>query len=43
MCEIARVQDDRSNEIGFRYALEAEKIHAKLFREVKKYVDGENG
>jgi len=37
--EIAKTQGDRAAEISFRYALEAEKIHAELFKEVKKYVD----
>ena len=37
--EIAKTQGDRAAEISFRYALEAEKIHAELFKEAKKYVD----
>lgn len=37
--EIAKAQGDRAAEISFRYALEAEKIHAELFKEAKKYVD----
>ncbi len=37
--EVAKLQGDRAAELSFRWALEAEKIHAKLFREAKKYVD----
>jgi len=37
--EMAKFQKDKEAEISFRYALEAEKIHAKLFSEAKKYVD----
>ena len=36
---IAKAQDDKAAETSFRYALEAEKIHAELFKEAKKYVD----
>ena len=37
--EVARLQNERSAELSFRWALESEKVHAELFREAKKYVD----
>lgn len=37
--EIAKKQGDKAAEISFYYALSAEKIHAELFKEAKKYVD----
>lgn len=37
--ETARLQGEKSAERSFYYALEAEKIHAKLYREAKQYVD----
>ncbi|MDP8003519.1 MAG: rubrerythrin family protein [Caldisphaera sp.] len=37
--ELAKFQKDKQAEMSFRFALEAEKIHAKLFKEAKKYVD----
>ncbi len=37
--EIARFQEDREAELSFRYAFEAEKIHAQLYREAKGYVE----
>jgi rubrerythrin len=37
--EIAKFQNEREAVKSFRWALEAEKIHAELYREVKKYVD----
>ncbi|MEL9909237.1 MAG: rubrerythrin family protein [Desulfurococcus sp.] len=37
--EVARYQGVSEAEKSFRFALEAEKIHAKLYREAKEYVD----
>ncbi|MEB3755986.1 MAG: rubrerythrin family protein [Desulfurococcales archaeon] len=37
--EIARKQGEKAAEVSFYYALEAEKIHAELFRKAKEYVD----
>ncbi|MCS7132459.1 MAG: rubrerythrin family protein [Aigarchaeota archaeon] len=37
--EIARFQGDGAAEKSFRWAYEAEKIHAQLYREAKGYVD----
>jgi len=37
--EAARLQGEKEAEVSFRYALEAEKIHAALYREAKQYVD----
>jgi rubrerythrin len=37
--ETARLQGEKGAERSFYYALEAEKIHAKLYREAKQYVD----
>ncbi|MGC8970239.1 MAG: rubrerythrin family protein [Conexivisphaera sp.] len=36
--EIAKLLKDRSAEISFRYALEAEKIHLELYRKALEYV-----
>lgn len=38
--EVASFQGERGAERSFRWALEAEKIHAQLYREAKSYVDG---
>ncbi len=37
--EIARKQGEKAAEVSFYYALEAEKIHAELFRKAKEHVD----
>lgn len=37
--EIAKFQDEKQAEKSFRWAYEAEKIHAKLYKEAKEYVD----
>lgn len=37
--EVARFQGEKGAERSFHFALEAEKIHAKLYREAKEYVD----
>ncbi|ABL79001.1 rubrerythrin family protein [Thermofilum pendens] len=37
--EVARFQGEKGAERSFRWALEAEKIHAKLYREAKASVD----
>ena len=37
--QIAHFHKDMATEMTFRYALEAEKIHAELFKEAKKYVE----
>ncbi|MEM1929699.1 MAG: rubrerythrin family protein [Thermofilaceae archaeon] len=37
--ELARFQGERGAERSFRWALEAEKIHAQLYHEAKSYVD----
>ncbi len=37
--EIAKLQGEKNAERSFYWALEAEKIHAKLYREAKQYVD----
>ena len=37
--EIARAQNEKSAELSFRWAYEAEKIHAELYRKAKEYVD----
>ena len=39
LIEVARFQGEKTVETSFKWALEAEKIHAKLYREAKKYVD----
>ncbi len=36
---VAEEQGEKQAALSFRWALEAEKIHAQLFREAKKYVD----
>lgn len=36
--EVARVQGERDAMRSFHYALEAEKIHAQLYKEAKEYV-----
>ncbi len=36
---IAKFQGEQSAVITFKWALEAEKIHAQLYREAKEYVD----
>ncbi|MEM4639136.1 MAG: rubrerythrin family protein [Thermofilum sp.] len=36
---VARMQEERGAERSFCWALEAEKIHAQLYREAKSYVD----
>ncbi len=37
--ELAKFQGEKAAELSFRWALEAEKIHAELFRKAKEYVD----
>lgn len=37
--EIARLQGEKQAEISFKWALEAEKIHAKLYQKAKELVD----
>ncbi len=37
--EVARHQGEKEAEISFRWALEAEKIHAELFKEAKSFVE----
>ncbi len=37
--EIARLQGEKQAEISFKWALEAEKIHAELYRKAKEHVD----
>ncbi|RLG75139.1 MAG: Rubrerythrin-2 [Thermoprotei archaeon] len=37
--EVARFQNEKSAERSFRWALEAEKVHAELFRKAKEHVD----
>lgn len=37
--EIAKIQGEKGAERSFHFALEAEKIHAQLYREAKEYVD----
>jgi rubrerythrin len=37
--ELAKFQDDNQSLRSFRYAWEAEKIHAELYKEAKDYVD----
>ncbi len=37
--EAARLQGERSAEQSFKWAYEAERIHAQLYREAKKHVD----
>ncbi len=37
--EIARFQGEKKAEQSFKWALEAEKIHAELYRKAKEYVD----
>jgi len=36
---VAEAQGDRASATSFKWALEAEKIHAELFKEAKKHVD----
>lgn len=36
--ELARMQGDRAAEMTFRYALEAERMHLKLFQEALEHV-----
>ncbi|MEM3424459.1 MAG: rubrerythrin family protein [Thermoproteota archaeon] len=37
--EVARFQGEKSAELSFKWAYEAEKIHAQLYREAKTHVD----
>ena len=37
--ETAKFQNEKSAEISFTWALKAEEVHAKLYREAKQYVD----
>jgi rubrerythrin len=37
--EIAKFQGEQSAVVTFKWALEAEKIHAQLYKEAKEYVD----
>ncbi len=37
--ELAKFQGDKMAELYFRWALEAEKIHAELYRKAKEYVE----
>ncbi len=37
--EIAKLQGDKAAMVSFMYALEAEKMHAELFKQAKEYVD----
>ncbi len=38
--ETARLQDERQAEKAFHFAMEAEKIHAEMYRDAKDKVDG---
>jgi len=37
--EIAKYQGEKNAEVSFKWALEAEKIHAELYKKAKEYVD----
>lgn len=37
--EVARLHGDKNSEQSFKWALEAEKIHAELYKRSKEYVD----
>ncbi|MCS7138742.1 MAG: rubrerythrin family protein [Crenarchaeota archaeon] len=37
--EVAKFQGEKAAELSFKWAYEAEKIHAQLYREAKNYVD----
>jgi|GEM_PF-6019367 len=37
--EAARLQGEKGDERSFCYALEAGKMHVKVFREIKQHVD----